>query len=43
MDSMVRKTMAIEREMDDVWSIRVVGSSDKRKESQLFSSSSGKK
>ena len=42
-DSMVRITMAIEREVDDARSIRDTGFSDKRKESQLFSSSSRKK
>ena len=31
MDSMVRTTMAIEREIDDARSIRDVGASDKRK------------
>ena len=35
--------MAIEREVNDVWSIRDAGSSDKRNESQLSSSSSGNK
>ena len=34
MDSMVRTTMAIEREIEDAWSIRDVGTSGKRKESQ---------
>ena len=43
MDSMVRTTMVIEREVDDAWSIRDVGASVKRKESQLSSSSLGKK
>ena len=42
-DSMVRTTMVIEREVDDTRSIRDVGASDKRKESQLSSSSSAKK
>ena len=42
MDSMVRTAMAIEREIDDAWSIRDTGASDKRKEGQP-SSSSGKK
>ena len=42
MDSMVRTTLAIEREIDDAWSIRDTGASDKRKEGQP-SSSSGKK
>ena len=41
-DSMVRMTMAIEREIEDARSIRVVGTSEKRKEDQP-SSSSGKK
>ena len=43
MDSMVRTSMAIEREVDDVWSIWDTGVSVKRRESQLSSSSSGKK
>ena len=43
MDSMVSTTMAIEREVDNAWSIRDAGASDKRKESKLSSSSSGKK
>ena len=42
MDSMVRTTMAIEREIDDLKSIRDAGVSGNRKENQ-FSSSSGKK
>ena len=42
MDSMVRTTIAIEREIDDAWSIRDTGASDRRNEGQL-SSSSGKK
>ena len=42
MDSMVRTALAIEREIDDAWSIRDTGASDKRKEGQS-SSSSGKK
>ena len=42
MDSMVRTSMAIEREIDDAWTIRDTGVSDKRKEGQP-SSSSGKK
>ena len=42
MDSMVRTAMAIEREIDDAWSIRDMGASDKRKEGQP-SFSSGKK
>ena len=33
----VKIVVAIEREVDDAWSIRDVGASDKRKESQLFS------
>ena len=40
---MVRTTMTIEREVDDTWRIRDAGASDNRKESQLSSSSSGKK
>ena len=43
MNLMVRTAMAIEREVDDARSIRNAGASDKRKESQLSSSSSGKK
>ena len=43
MDSMVRTAMAIEREVDDARSIRDVGASVKRKESQPSSYSSGKK
>ena len=43
MDSMVRTTMAIEREVDDAQSIQDVGVSDKRKEGQLSSFSLGKK
>ena len=39
MDSMVRTAMAIEREIEDARSIRDAGTSGKRKESQLFSSS----
>ena len=42
MDSMVRTTLAIEREIDDARSIRDTGAGDKRKEGQP-SSSSGKK
>ena len=42
MDYMVRTAMTIEREIDDVKSIRDVGASGKRKESQS-SSSTGKK
>ena len=41
--SMVKTTIAIEREVNDTWSIRDVGASDKRKESQLSSPSSRKK
>ena len=43
MDSMVRTAMTIEREVDDARSIQNARTSDKRKESQLSSSSSGKK
>ena len=43
MDSMIRTTMAIKREVDDTRSIRDVGTSVKRKEIELSSSSSGKK
>ena len=43
MDSMVRIAMTIESEVDDAWSIRDMGASDKRKKSQLSYSSSGKK
>ena len=43
LDSMIKTAMAIEREVDDSRSIRDMGASDKRKESQLSSSSSGKK
>ena len=32
MDSMISTTMAIEREIDDAWSIRDMGASEKRKE-----------
>ena len=42
MDSIVRTTMAIEREIDDAKSIRDEGVSGKRKENQ-FSSRPGKK
>ena len=42
MDSMVRTTLAIEREIDDARSIRDTSAGDKRKEGQP-SSSSGKK
>ena len=34
MDSMVSTTMAIEREIDDAWSIRDAGASEKRKEGE---------
>ena len=43
MDLMVKTLMAIKREVDDTWSIRDMSVKDKRKESQPFSSSSGKK
>ena len=43
MDSMVKTTMAIEREVDDARSIRDTSASENMKESQLSSSSSGKK
>ena len=43
LDSMIKTTMAIEREVDDARSIRDMGASDKRTESQLSFSSSGKK
>ena len=43
MDSMVRTTMSIEREVDDARSIGGAGASVKRKKSQLSSSSLGKK
>ena len=33
MDSMVKIAMAIEKEIDDTWSIRDAGTSEKRKES----------
>ena len=42
MDSMVRTTMTIEREIDDARAIRDTSAVDKRKEGQL-SSSTGKK
>ena len=41
-DSMVRTALAIEREVEDAWSIRDTGASGKRKKDQHFSSS-GKK
>ena len=37
LDLMVKTTMTIERVVDDAWSIRDVGASAKRKESQLSS------
>ena len=37
------KTMAIEREVDDAWSIQDTSVKDKKRESRLSSSSSGKK
>ena len=43
MDSMVRTSMAIEREIDDVRSIRDVGASDKKKKRENQSSSSSRK
>ena len=43
LNSMVRKTMAIKREVDDAQNIRDAGVKDKRKESQPSSSGSGKK
>ena len=43
LDSMVMTAMAIEREVDDSRTIRDAGVKDKRKESQLSYSSSGKK
>ena len=43
LDLMVKRTMAIEREVDDAQSIRDAGVKDKRKESQPSSSSSRKK
>ena len=43
MELMFMTTMTIEREVDDARSIRDAGASDKRKESQLFSSSSRNK
>ena len=42
MDSMVKTTMAIGREIDDVKSIRDAGASGKRKESQPSSSTGNK-
>ena len=43
LDSMVRTSMAIEREVDDAWNIRDACVKDKRKESQPFSFGSRKK
>ena len=44
LNSMVKTNMAIEREVDDAWTIRDAGVvKDKRKESQPSSSGSGKK
>ena len=43
LDSTVKTTMAIKREVDDALSIWDAGANDTRKESQLSSSSSGKK
>ena len=43
MDLMVKTGMAIEREVDDAWSIRDASVKDKRNESQPSSSSLGKK
>ena len=43
LDSMVKTAMTIEREVDDARSIWDAGAKDNRKESQPFSSSSGKK
>ena len=40
---MVKTAMAIEKEVDDAWSIQDAGASDKRKESQLSASSLGDK
>ena len=39
MNSMVRTTMTIEREIDDAWSIRDAGASEKKRENQSSSSS----
>ena len=36
LDLMIKTAMAIEREVDDTWSIRDTGVKDKRKESQIF-------
>ena len=43
MDSMVRTTLAIKKDVNDVKSIRDTSASDKRKENHPSSSSSGKK
>ena len=43
MDLLVKTTMTIEREVDKARSIRDAGVEDKRKESQLSSSSLGKR
>ena len=43
LELMVRIAIAVEREVDDAQNIREAGVKDKRKESQPFSSSSGKK
>ena len=43
LDSMVKTAMAIKREVDNARSIQDASASDKRKESQLSSFSSGKK
>ena len=43
MDSMVKTALAIEREVDDTWSIRDSGASDKRKGDRPSSFSSRKK
>ena len=43
LNSMVRTTMDIEREVDDAWNIQDASVKDKRRESQPSSSSSGKK
>ena len=43
MDSMVRTTLSIEMEVNDVKSIRDAGASDKRKENQQSYSRSRKK
>ena len=43
LDSMVKTTMAIERDVDNAWNIRDVGVKDKRRDNQPSFSSSGKK